>query len=163
MQASQSEPLAPAPIYVPTVNPFAARRQLQWHTTALALEVQRTKTTSTQVAQIIAERTQLVENLFREKKEQVLQPPFIQRQGHCFVTKTQPLGALGDGLKGLCSPLRLFEDGRNIGKPHSLHAEIESTGLGKFSHWGEWLYFSSSDGGDPNTNGRTYSVRPFVE
>lgn len=39
------------------------------------------------------------------------------------------------------------------------HAEIREIGGGRFSHWGPTLYFSSTDGSDPRTNGRRYTIR----
>lgn len=70
---------------------------------------------------------------------------------------------------------QLFEDDRPLGPPHSRLVDIESDGHGRFSFWaaandgvaradgnGLYLgsvYFASSDGTDPNTNGRTYRLR----
>lgn len=54
------------------------------------------------------------------------------------------------------SDLILFEDGRPLGPAHSSHAEIRRQGAGRFSHWDAALWFSSSDGTDPRTNGRSY-------
>jgi uncharacterized repeat protein (TIGR01451 family) len=54
------------------------------------------------------------------------------------------------------APLRIFENGVEIGPAHSLHADIRSLGAGRFSYWNNWLYFSTSDNSDPRTNGRTY-------
>jgi len=46
--------------------------------------------------------------------------------------------------------------------PHSIHVEIGTAGLGRFSHWkGIGIIFSTSDNSDPNVNGRTYrAVQP---
>jgi hypothetical protein len=55
--------------------------------------------------------------------------------------------------------LELYEDGRRLGPPHSPHDHIRTVGQGAFSHWGRELYFSTSDGSSPLTNGRTYLVR----
>lgn len=61
------------------------------------------------------------------------------------------------------STLRLFEDGIELGPAHSLHADIDSLGLGRFSHYSgtageeETVRLSSSDNTNPTTNGRTYS------
>jgi hypothetical protein len=52
----------------------------------------------------------------------------------------------------------LCEDDKQLGPPHALHADIASLGHGRFSQWGHGLYFSSSDGSDPNVNGRTYKA-----
>jgi hypothetical protein len=57
----------------------------------------------------------------------------------------------------LASRLTLFENGRKLGPPHSLHADIRESAAGRFSHWGAAVLFSASDGSDPRTNGRTYT------
>jgi len=61
------------------------------------------------------------------------------------------------------SKLLLFEDGNVMGPPHCEHAVIQKYGGGRFSHWGHDLFFSTSDGSDPNRNGRTYAVALEVE
>lgn len=55
------------------------------------------------------------------------------------------------------STLRVFEDLIELGPAHSVHRDIRSDGGGRFSHWRENLYLSTSDNTDPRTNGRTYS------
>jgi parallel beta-helix repeat protein len=60
------------------------------------------------------------------------------------------------------SKLRLFENGLEIGPGHTGHAEIRSTGKGRFSHWTddsarESLRFSATDNTNPSTNGKAYS------
>lgn len=56
----------------------------------------------------------------------------------------------------------LKEDGVAIGRGHSDHAGIARDGGGRFSHWdqptGQRIFFSSSDGSDPRSNGRVYAV-----
>jgi RHS repeat-associated protein len=62
------------------------------------------------------------------------------------------------------SPLRLFENGVELGAAHSVHADIRNLGQGRFSHWstvngtGETVRFSASDNTNPKTNGRTYTT-----
>src|SRR4051794_7911382 len=56
------------------------------------------------------------------------------------------------------SGLRLFEDGRPIGPPHSAHQGIAEHGGGRYSHWIDHLRFSSSDNSDPRINDRLYTV-----
>lgn len=52
----------------------------------------------------------------------------------------------------------LLEDGRPLGPAHAVHATIREQGHGAFSHWLDQIYFSSSDGSDPRSNGREYVV-----
>src|SRR5260370_38986527 len=55
------------------------------------------------------------------------------------------------------SPFILYENTRPLGPAHSAHAEIAKYGRGRFSHWnGAGFIFSSSDGTNPKSNGRTY-------
>lgn len=56
------------------------------------------------------------------------------------------------------SRLRLFEDGSVLGPSHASHEAIRRGGRGAHSFWMEVLYFSTSDGSDPNTNGRSYTA-----
>lgn len=51
----------------------------------------------------------------------------------------------------------LLEDGREIGKA-SDHEAIRQHGAGRCSFWHGTLWFSSSDGSDPRSNGRRYEV-----
>lgn len=55
------------------------------------------------------------------------------------------------------SPLVLFEDGFPLGPSSAQHADVRIKGEGLYSHWSTHLYFSSSDGTDPRTNGHVYS------
>ena len=57
------------------------------------------------------------------------------------------------------SPSQLFEDGKELGPAHALHADIISTGRGRFAHWNDSVLFSTSDNSSPKENGRRYVVR----
>ncbi|NMN73802.1 hypothetical protein [Rhizobium sp. 57MFTsu3.2] len=63
---------------------------------------------------------------------------------------------------GMGSSIELRESGLQLGPPHAQHDHIRNVGKGAYSHWGGELYFSSSDGTDPRTNGRTYQVAAVV-
>jgi glycosyltransferase involved in cell wall biosynthesis/2-polyprenyl-3-methyl-5-hydroxy-6-metoxy-1,4-benzoquinol methylase len=56
------------------------------------------------------------------------------------------------------SKLVLIEDERVLGPAHAMHEVVRSVGKGTYSHWGDVLYFSSSDNSDPTRNGRRYAV-----
>lgn len=62
------------------------------------------------------------------------------------------------GAQPTASSLKIFENGKELGPAHSLHKDIRDLGQGRFSHWGNELYFSSSDNSDPLTNGRVYTI-----
>lgn len=54
------------------------------------------------------------------------------------------------------SPAFVVEDGTPLGPANAQHADIRAVGRGRFSFWHDYVYFSSSDGSDPRTNGRRY-------
>lgn len=84
-----------------------------------------------------------------------LHSPFHRHNGLCWGAA---VSELGDHVSAPnISQLRLLEDGRPIGPPHTNHDTIAETGSGAYSHWDNYLYFSTSDNSDPNTNGRLYS------
>ena len=79
--------------------------------------------------------------------------------GSCYTYALGPL-FVGDGVKDAPpSTLRLYEDGKELGPGHVVHADIRTAGKGRYSHWNTALYFSASDNSDPRTNGRKYTWR----
>lgn len=84
--------------------------------------------------------------------------------GHAFViqviARPRTLYVLPtDTLEDLeASKLTIFENGNPLGPPHSPHSDVRARGMGRFSHWGMQVLFSTSDGTDPRANGRTYSI-----
>jgi hypothetical protein len=54
---------------------------------------------------------------------------------------------------------KLTENGRPLGPGGALHDDIRQMGQGRYSHWGNSLYFAASDNSNPNTNGRRYILR----
>jgi 2-polyprenyl-6-hydroxyphenyl methylase/3-demethylubiquinone-9 3-methyltransferase len=47
------------------------------------------------------------------------------------------------------SPLIVCQDGRLLPHAHALHDDISKTGEGRFSHWGEYVYFAPLGDVDP--------------
>ena len=84
--------------------------------------------------------------------------PFTHQGGHAWLAAA-PEGWPGDGVDGESSRLLLLEDGAPLGPAHALHDTVREQGGGAYSHWGSGIWFSTSDGSDPNTNGRAYAVR----
>jgi hypothetical protein len=60
------------------------------------------------------------------------------------------------------SSLLLFEDFQELPGAHARHQDIIDKGAGLYSHWRGQLYFSTTDGSDPNTNGRSYVLKSYV-
>jgi len=55
------------------------------------------------------------------------------------------------------SKLCLYENGVRLTLAHQPHSSIRLAGAGRYSHWNGKLLFSTSDGSDPNLNGRDYT------
>ena len=93
---------------------------------------------------------------------EALSGPYVRQQGEMWVAQAPHLSGLADNAAGFGadhrSPVFIFEDGVQLPYPHSLHDDIRQIGRGRFSHWGEAIYFSTTDGSDPNRNGREYSI-----
>ncbi|MCM2313764.1 MAG: FkbM family methyltransferase [Thermoanaerobaculia bacterium] len=88
-----------------------------------------------------------------------LEPPFVPDGLRGWVVE---LPDLREGADSASEPrksgLLLFEGEQMMGPAHSLHDDIRKLGEGRFSHWAGNLYFSTTDGSDPNANGRSYTV-----
>lgn len=87
---------------------------------------------------------------------QVLAPPFGHVRGLMWSKSLPELADVSDIVGDNRSRSFVFEDGRQLPDPHASHDTIADEGAGRFSHWEHSIFLSSSDGSDPNTNGRTY-------
>jgi glycosyltransferase involved in cell wall biosynthesis len=77
--------------------------------------------------------------------------------GFCCTARAPALGFCCDtASEPSRSPVVVLEDGKPLGPAHAVHEDIRKAGGGAFSHWGEYIFFSSSDGTDPRVNGRSY-------
>jgi hypothetical protein len=86
-----------------------------------------------------------------------IKPPFQKREGFSFYKDKMPF--TGDTPAALNrSNLRVCENGKPLGPASAPHDDIFKKGEGRFSHWGDGLFFTTSDNSDPNTNGRAYVV-----
>lgn len=92
---------------------------------------------------------------------QTLERPFANVDGFAFSAKLDAERfPLSDGTDDpMRSCLMISEDGADLGPAHTAHQLIAAEGRGAFSHWNGELRFSSSDGSDPNANGRRYEAR----
>ena len=57
---------------------------------------------------------------------------------------------------GRPSPALIVEDGKPLAQPNAIHSEISKQGLGRYSLWHGYLYFSTSDNSDPSAISRCY-------
>jgi hypothetical protein len=90
-----------------------------------------------------------------------LNRPFFENPGSKFVVAVPvpSLENLSDSMEFPArSPFTLYENATPMGPAHTIHVEIGEYGHGRFSHWNSDFIFSSSDGTNPKTNGRTYWV-----
>ena len=93
-----------------------------------------------------------------------LTSPYKNIQGHAWLAELPEYKNLADcAEEPFRSVLFLYEDEVNVGPGHSSHIDIIKRGQGRYSHWGDGIIFSSSDNTNPNTNGRTYSIRPRIK
>lgn len=86
--------------------------------------------------------------------------PFIHNGGYSWLANVPELERLADNQPKASygSPLVVCENHRLLGPAHAPHSDIIALGLGRFSHWGTDLVFSTSDNSDPNANGRSYLI-----
>lgn len=92
-----------------------------------------------------------------------LAPAFVpeqihQEKGHAFLVFLDGAENGDDQADTRRSNLQVLEDGRPLGPAHAIHDDIRRSGRGRFSHWNNRLYFSTSDNSDPRTNGRRYQI-----
>jgi hypothetical protein len=60
------------------------------------------------------------------------------------------------------SLLVVLEDKTALGPAHAPRVSIRKQGGGAYSHWGDYLYISTTDDSDPNSNGRQYvAILPY--
>lgn len=95
----------------------------------------------------------LVKGALRRKAKGELQK-IQQEDGYCFICEL-PTGLVSDADGR--SRIKIYEDGRPLPQPHCMHRDIRKHGGGRFSHWGDRLYFSTTDNTNPLENGRKYT------
>jgi SAM-dependent methyltransferase len=74
----------------------------------------------------------------------------------CRLPDSVPVGS--DEEHRCSSDMLLFEDDRPLGPMNWPHETIRAVGNGAYNHWGQALYFATSDNSSPLTNGRCYEV-----
>jgi 2-polyprenyl-6-hydroxyphenyl methylase/3-demethylubiquinone-9 3-methyltransferase len=86
--------------------------------------------------------------------------PFGARSGRMFDARIPDLAHLAENAPGQDGKLQVFvfEGPLQLKFPSAIHDHIARYGAGRYSHWGDYIFFSSSDNTDPNTNGRQYRL-----
>lgn len=88
----------------------------------------------------------------------------IRQEGLAWLVNVPAGFGPGDAPEATgASRLILYENDRPLGPPHAHHETIRRVGGGAYSHWQDSLYFSTSDGSDPRTNGRTYRIELAID
>ncbi len=89
----------------------------------------------------------------------VIGPSFTSGEGVSWI---YDLPNLADRASNNSAPHRsvlvVCEDGRPLGPGNAVHEDIRTKGQGRYSHWDQYLLFSTSDNTDPNLNGRQYEI-----
>jgi len=94
-----------------------------------------------------------------EVKKFTLGKQYLHEDGYCWTVFLPGLEPIADTVsEPTRSTLLLFEDSKFLESSHSVHDDIRKLGQGRYSHWDQVLFFSTSDGSDPNTNARTYQI-----
>jgi 16S rRNA G966 N2-methylase RsmD len=93
------------------------------------------------------------------KNRETLHGPFQHVRRYGWSIKLSHLQGFADTNEASRrSSLRLFESGRIMAYAHCGHVYINAFGEGRYSHYGEMLYFATTDNSDPNENGRVYTI-----
>jgi len=94
--------------------------------------------------------------LFIPKYQQLQLTGSYTKNGHSYIAYT--------GYPEISSHAIIYENGVLLpGPANSDHQSIADLGIGRYSFWHDYVYFSTSDNSDPNTNGKRYEVKyPYV-
>src|SRR5947207_2918307 len=77
----------------------------------------------------------------------------------CYMIKILNLSHMSDtSTERHFSSVKLYENNNELKLSHILHDDIRQLGSGRYSHWYDTLYFSTSDNSDPRTNDKTYKL-----
>ena len=95
-----------------------------------------------------------------------LSPPFSQSggqwsgplEGPAYKVSIPQLSDVADTERGLVSQTVVCEGDHRMGPAHTPIVEITQKGGGRFIHYHDTVFFSSSDNTDPNSNGRRYRI-----
>jgi hypothetical protein len=88
-----------------------------------------------------------------------LSRPFSQLEvGYGYKVSIPQLSGVADTERGLVSQTVVCEGDNRMGPAHTPIVEIVQKGGGRFIHYDEDVFFSSSDNTDPNSNGRQYRI-----
>jgi hypothetical protein len=91
--------------------------------------------------------------------EHRLDPALIAPEsGACFTYRFRTNAGRIFAYSELYLRAPLYEDGQLLPHANSMHDDIRALGGGRYSMWPDAVFFSTSDGSDPRTNGRRYTI-----
>ncbi len=99
------------------------------------------------------------DDIIAHRRSKKLEPPFEKGPGHMWSVSLAELVDRADTIQTPeRSEVEFLEDGVLLRLGHWPLVAIEELGGGRYSHWEQRLYFSTSDFCDPNVNGRGYGI-----
>lgn len=100
------------------------------------------------------------DDLLEQYVTEELPPPFSYDEGYCWIASVPHLFDIADDEeRPTYSNLRMLENGNQLSFAHAPHVTIQKAGVGRYKHWQDKLYFSTSDNSNPNINGHRYTIR----
>ena len=91
--------------------------------------------------------------------EHRLDPALIAPEsGACFTYRFRTNAGRIFAYSELYLRAPVYEDGQLLPHANSMHDDIRALGGGRYSMWPDAVFFSTSDGSDPRTNGRRYTI-----
>ena len=92
-------------------------------------------------------------------RKEFISGPFGHVRGKMWEHPASELNHMSDNEE---TPRRsnvfVLENDTQLPIPHSFHDDIDKYGDGRFSHWNSMVFFSSSDGSDPNAGDKKYDA-----
>lgn len=93
----------------------------------------------------------------------IMPRPYKQWAGNAYTVYFGIDGSKADSETEHNSTAQLYEDGKPLGPAHVSFSDVATLGHGRYMHYMQdfmqgMVVFSSSDGTDPNTNGRVYRL-----
>jgi len=91
------------------------------------------------------------------KFETIMDKSLIKKvDGNLYKYEIEP--GFKSEIEGEFSELSLIENGKPLAMRTSSHDSIKEKGGGRYSHWGNTIYFSSEDNSDPRSNKSVYKL-----
>jgi FkbM family methyltransferase len=138
---------------------LTSAREVELVKAASARETELTKAASARETELLEYLKSYALSGEKALKRIQLKEPYQQITELCWVVQLEDFLPYADNEEHpYSSTLLVYEDDKLLQPAHTIHEDIRNLGGGRYSHWNKVLYFSTSDGSDPNTNGRAYRI-----